>query len=358
MGHIDSDQKRFKDILKGRIKNNFKRYIIRRDLVIPKGNDKFSLPVPYINLPKFMYDPKQMGGVGKGPGDEADNPFGDEDSQGKPGDNSAEHTKELEVTLEELAAFFLESLQLPNLQNKGKQNIPNLSRKYTSISRVGPRSLAHRKRTYLEALKRSIIDGTYVPGTPPLVKEKDFRYRAPDVVIKPNPQAVVIYGMDVSGSMSDERKELVRTEAFWTDIYLRSQYPRIENKYIIHDTVAKETDKDTFYNVSTSGGTKISSSLELADKIIEKNYPPQEWNIYLFQFSDGDNFDDNTKCIEIINKMLPDINQYAYCEVGEEGSYKNALGNEFANQPKVALAKVNNKIQCIDALKTFLGRGN
>ena len=34
--------------------------------------------------------------------------------------------------------------------------------------------------------------------------------------------------MDVSGSMGDEQKEIVRIESFWIDTWLRKQYKGIE----------------------------------------------------------------------------------------------------------------------------------
>ena len=70
----------------------------------------------------------------------------------------------------------------------------------------------------------------------------------------------MIYLMDVSGSMTDEQKEIVRTEAFWIDTWLSSQYDGIETRYIIHDAVAKEVDEHTFYHTRESGGTRISSA--------------------------------------------------------------------------------------------------
>ena len=45
--------------------------------------------------------------------------------------------------------------------------------------------------------------------------------------------------MDVSGSMGDEQKEIVRIERFWIDTWLRSQYKGLESRYIIHDAVAQ-----------------------------------------------------------------------------------------------------------------------
>ena len=74
--------------------------------------------------------------------------------------------------------------------------------------------------------------------------------------------------MDVSGSMTDEQKEIVRIEAFWIDTWIKAHYQGIETAYIIHDAVAQEVDEHTFYHTRESGGTKISSAYELADKII------------------------------------------------------------------------------------------
>jgi uncharacterized sporulation protein YeaH/YhbH (DUF444 family) len=58
-------------------------------------------------------------------------------------------------------------------------------------------------------------------------------------VKKPQSNAVIIYMMDVSGSMGDEQKELVRLEAFWIDAWLRRNYEGIESRYIVHDVNAR-----------------------------------------------------------------------------------------------------------------------
>ena len=108
--------------------------------------------------------------------------------------------------------------------------------------------------------------------------------------------------MDVSGSMTDEQKEIVRIEAFWIDTWIKAHYKGVETVYIIHDAAAQEVDEHTFYHTREIGGTKISSAYELADKIIDARYPPDEWNVYAFHFSDGDNWgDDIPHCIEILH---------------------------------------------------------
>ena len=86
--------------------------------------------------------------------------------------------------------------------------------------------------------------------------------------------------MDVSGSMTDEQKEIVRTEAFWIDTWLKSQYDGVTTRYIIHDAVAREVDEHTFYHTRESGGTRISSAYKLANKIIDESHSPMDWNIY------------------------------------------------------------------------------
>ncbi len=44
--------------------------------------------------------------------------------------------------------------------------------------------------------------------------------------------------MDVSGSMTDDQKEIVRTESFWIDTWLKSQYDGLQRRYVVHDAVA------------------------------------------------------------------------------------------------------------------------
>ena len=106
---------------------------------------------------------------------------------------------------------------------------------------------------------------------------------------------MVIYMMDVSGSMTDEQKQIVRNEAFWIDTWLTNQYDGIETRYIIHDAVAKEVDEHTFYHTRESGGTRISSAYKVCADLIASTFPSADWNIYCFQFSDGDNWGEDNR---------------------------------------------------------------
>ncbi len=81
----------------------------------------------------------------------------------------------------------------------------------------------------MEALRRQISSNTYDADDPRVVPiREDKRYRSWTDDPQPQANAVVIYMMDVSGSMTDEQKQIVRTEAFWIDTWLESQYDGVE----------------------------------------------------------------------------------------------------------------------------------
>ena len=65
---ILEDHKRFRDIIKGRIKQNFKKYVTQSEMIGKQENEFVKIPVPSIEIPKFRYGPKDQGGVGQGKG--------------------------------------------------------------------------------------------------------------------------------------------------------------------------------------------------------------------------------------------------------------------------------------------------
>ena len=55
------------------------------------------------------------------------------------------------------------------------------------------------------------------------------------------------------------------------------------------------------------------------DEIIQARYPTHEWNLYVAQASDGDNWhQDSSRCSEILaQKILPLVRYYAYVQVAQ-----------------------------------------
>ena len=257
-----------------------------------------------------------------------------------------------------------EELALPRIQPKGTEKIVAYKDKYSGIRNVGPESLRHFRRTYRQAMRRQISMGTYDPKNPIVVPiREDKRYRSWKSVPLPQSNAVIIYMMDVSGSMGDEQKEIVRIESFWLDTWLRSQYQGIESRYIIHDAMAKEVDRDTFFKTRESGGTMISSAYKLCAKLIADEYPSSQWNIYPFHFSDGDNWsvDDTHTCIEILKKdVLPHVNLFAYGQVESpygSGQFIKDLKEHFDDDERVVTSEIKGKDAIMDSIKEFLGKG-
>lgn len=336
------------------------------EMIGRRGKRMVSIPLPQIDIPRFRFGAKQSGGVGQGEGEVGD-PIAQGDpqpGQGQAGSEPGEHILEVDITLEELAQILGEELQLPNIEPRGKNNIVSEKVKYTGIRRAGPDSLRHFKRTYKEALRRQISSGEYNPGDPVVVPiREDIRYRSWKETLLPVSNAIIIYMMDVSGSMGTEQKELVRSTAFWIETWLRSQYQEIEIRYIVHDAAAKEVDKDTFYHLREGGGTRISSAYQLCNKLIDEQYPPAEWNIYPFHFSDGDNWGDGDTeiCFELLGKeLLPKSNLFCYGQVRSlygSGSFLHDLLDRFAGDETLAISEIIGRDHIYDAIKDFLGKG-
>jgi len=360
---IDQDHQRFRQIVKGRIRGDLRKFLTRGELIGKEGKHLISIPVPGIDIPHFRYGDNR-GGVGSGDGQEGQVVGGDPQEGGQGGTEPGRHMLEVDVSLEELADILGEELQLPRIEPKGRKQITTQRDKYSGIRRVGPESLKHFKRTYREALKRQIMLGMYNPANPIVVPVKtDKRFRSWKEVLAPQSNAVIVYMMDVSGSMGDEQKELVRIEAFWIDTWLRRNYKGIESRYIVHDVTAREVDKATFYHLREDGGTKISSAFKLAKQLLESHYNPHEWNIYLFHFSDGDNCSesDSRDCCRFLQDMvLPEVNLFGYCQVASaygSGNFINVLHDQLPNRDNLITNRVNTKEDIYESIKSFFTAG-
>lgn len=363
---IEQDHQRFRQIVRGKIRKDLRRFLSRGDILAREGRRAVSIPIHDIDIPTFRYG-DNSGGIGMGEGEEGQT-VGKPDHQG--GEDEGRHVLEVDVTLEELADILADELKLPRIQPKGEHRITTIRDRYTGIRPVGPHSLRHYKRTYREALKRQLSLGTYDPDNPIVIPIKnDLRFRSWNEVRKPQSNAVIFYMMDVSGSMGEEQKELVRLEAFWIDTWLRRNYEGVESRYIVHDVRAAEVDKKTFFSVREDGGTRISSAYQCAKDLLDQHYDKADWNTYLFHFSDGDNSSDadNRLCVKIIREsLLPSCNMFGYCQVASaygSGSFINVLHEAFPNGepdelgPRVVTSKVGGREDIYDSLRTFFKAG-
>jgi uncharacterized sporulation protein YeaH/YhbH (DUF444 family) len=362
---ILQDQARYRAIIRGRIKADLGRYIQHEELLGRRGREMVSIPVPVIELPRFTFDDRQQGGVSQGEGQPGDPLAGGlEPGRRVAGDAPAQHLQEVDVSLDELADLVGEALALPHLRPRGSDRTVATRLRYRSVATTGPESLRHFRRTFHRALLRQIATGTYDPSQPVVVPERvDRRYRTWREVPRQESNAVVIYMMDVSGSMGDEQKALVRITSFWIDTWLRRHYPGLVVRYLVHDATAWEVDREAFFHTRESGGTVISSAYLLAMRIIEADYPAEAWNVYPFHFSDGDNSGeaDNQACLELLRaRLLPAVNQLCYGQVGSpsgSGRFLGALQAGLGPRSDLTTAELRDREAIIPAIQAFLGAG-
>ncbi|MEZ4864054.1 MAG: DUF444 family protein [Caldilineaceae bacterium] len=364
MSQIEQDTSRYHQIVRGKIRQNLRKYVRNSEMIGRQGKDLVSIPIPQLDLPRFIFGQAGSGGVGQGDGEPGDMLAPGEPGAGEGGAGEApgQHILEAEISLDELVQMLADELELPRIQPKGKKNIESEITRYTDIRRVGPESLRHFKRTYREALKRQVASGAYDPDNPVIIPvREDRRYRSYETKPAPDANAVIIYMMDVSGSMGEREKRLVRLTAFWIDAWLKKNYRNVHRRYIVHDASAGEVDEETFYRLRQGGGTKISSALQLCHALLQNHYSPELWNVYLFQFSDGDNFaSDNLQCLQILrNQLLPMANLYCYGQVDERSygdTFIETLG-KLDQQENLVSTHIRNDDAVFDALKVFLGKG-
>ena len=367
ISRIEQDHRRFREIVRGKIRENLKRYVSKGDMITRKGKETVSIPMPSIDIPRFVFGDNEQGGVGQGEGEEGD-PVGEGEGEGsgagEAGEGEGDKALEVEVSLEELAEILGEELGLPRIEPKGQQNLETQKDRYVGLRTTGPESLRHLKATFKRALKRQVAMGNYDPKRPIIIPiREDKRYRSWKTDPKPQSNAVIIYMMDVSGSMGDEQKEIVRIESFWIDTWLRSQYKGLESRYIIHDATARVVEREVFFKTRESGGTMISSAYRTCMELIEKEFDPESWNIYTFHFSDGDNWsvDDTATCIKLLRQdMLPIVNQFGYGQVESpygSGQFIKDLRSAFPEEENLITSEVKSKEDIMDSIREFLQGG-
>ncbi len=359
---IEQDTQRFRQIVRGQVKQNLRKFMSNGELIGRLGRELVSIPLPEIDLPRFRFG-GPGGGVGQGEGEEG-TPLGPGqpgDGQDQAGDQPGDHILEVELTLEELVELLGEELGLPRIQPKAKNRVESDITRYTGIRRVGPEGLRHFKRTYRETLKRQLVSGTYNHERPAIIPIRDDkRYRSWKVYPRPDSNAVIVYMMDVSGSMTQRKKDLVRLTAFWIDSWLQAHYKNLVVRYVVHDAAAHEVNAETFYHVHENGGTRISSAYELCQQIMQQDYPVADWNLYAFHFSDGENFnsEDDQRCLALLEKaLLPQLNLFCYGQVQSITSHSFKDNLDQLHNDKLATAEIDDDNDIYTAIKTFLGKG-
>ncbi|MCP4123980.1 MAG: DUF444 family protein [Bacteroidetes bacterium] len=342
-----SDRQRHKKKIDKAIKESIKDVVAEESIIGQNGKKKIRIPVRGIKEYRFIYGNNENNKtVGSGGGHNVKRgqkigkkraEKGQGQGTGKASDKKGEEYYDVEVSLEELAEYLFSDLELPDLEKKQFRFVSQESIKRQGYRFKGIRPRLSKKETLKRKIRRQKMAekaGTFDPEGEerfPFHKD-DLKYHHIKPKTKENSAAVIFFLMDVSGSMSMDRKFLARSFFFLLYQFLNHKYEKVDVVFLSHSTTASRVTEDDFFKVGTYGGTIISSCLNLELEIIEKEYHPNSWNIYSFYCGDGENWSsDNEKSLDLF-KQIKEISQLtAYCEINEH--YGNFAEDEDSMSP-------------------------
>ncbi|RKR06633.1 hypothetical protein C7446_0617 [Kushneria sinocarnis] len=362
------NRQRFLRRYRSHIKRAVEDSVNRRSITDMERGEKVSIPSKDISEPSFRHG---SGGrrhvVSPGnrefvEGDRLRRPEGSGGGNGA-GDGSASNQGEgadefaFTLTREEFLDFVFDGLELPHLERKQLADLDERRPVRAGISRSGVparmnivRSMrqAHARRIAMRApIKRALRearealeaeerkdpvlrDPTRIRAlreeierlerrleAVPFIDTFDLRYTHLMDQPQPSNKAVMFCVMDVSGSMTQSHKDIAKRFFLLLYLFLERNYERVELVFVRHHTAAREVDEEEFFYSRETGGTIVSSALGLLDEIIDRRYPPGQWNLYVAQASDGDNWDDDSgHCRKLLcERLMPRLQYYAYVEI-------------------------------------------
>ena len=338
-----SDRVRHKKKIEKAIKESIKDVIAEESIIGQNGKKKIRIPVRGLKEYRFIFGNNEKNKtVGSGGNHKLKRgqKIGHKRAQkgkgqgtGSKGSNEkGEEYYDVEVTIEELAEYLFNDLEFPDLEKKQFRFVSQESIKRKGYRFKGIRPRLSKKETIKRKIRRKKMAqkaGTYNPEEDERFPfhQNDLKYHHIKPKKKDNSAAVIFFLMDVSGSMSQERKFLARSFFFLLYQFLNHKYEKLEVVFISHSTDARRVSEDDFFRVGTFGGTIISSSLKLELDTIDKEFHPNSWNIYTFYCGDGENWDsDNEKSLELF-KTIKELSQLTgYCEINE--SYKGLADDD------------------------------
>jgi len=110
---IDQDLRRFRQIIRGVVRRELKKYMTTGELLGKKGKEVVSIPIEQIEIPTFKYETRKLGGVGQGDGEEGQpiGVAGGEEGAGGAGNIPGQHILEVDISIDELAEIMGEELE-------------------------------------------------------------------------------------------------------------------------------------------------------------------------------------------------------------------------------------------------------
>jgi len=275
------------------------------------------VPVRLLEHARFrLADTNKQTGAGQGRAKAGDtlrpaDPSVDRGSgEGEGGQDQGDFKLLLEFKVDDIVDWLTDELKLPDLRKKSGATIENDEIVREGSGRRGIRARLDRRRTLKQALKRRAIQEDPAPFV-----DDDLRFHQLRQRPRLADNAVVLFVLDVSVSMTAAERKLAKTFFFFSLSGLRRQYHRVEVRFIAHTTQAWEFPEAQFFEAAGSGGTAASSAFVLAQQILEQHYEPSQYNAYLFYASDGENSgEDRAPAAAALAKLAERLNYLGYIE--------------------------------------------
>ena len=224
------DRSRHRKKIEKAIKDGIYNIVAEESIIGKEGKKKFRIPVRGIKEYRFVYGDNGTKRVGSALGKvvKRGQVIGKKEEKaqgqdaGKPGNEKGEEYYEVELTLDQLSEYLFKDLELPNFEKKKNANVTSKKIKRHGYRTKGIRPRLDKKKTVIEKLKRKNKNKLTQrqaggedqdPEEFPF-NEKDLRYRHYKVHEKKSSNAVIFFLMDVSGSMTKQKKFLARSFFF------------------------------------------------------------------------------------------------------------------------------------------------
>lgn len=379
------NRQRFLKRAKNQLRESVKEGLLDRSIV-DDGDQDVVIPSKGVWEPSFHHNPETgnkkytlPGNTEFEKGDVIQKSKNSQGNQGSP-DGEGEDDFAFSISKDEFQRILFEGLELPDMKKKGiKETISYMNVRTGYVSDGSPnnldlgqsmrRSLGRRialkkpkiseiaklndELEQLESLasttfseqpriieiKKRIEELERKKNAVPFLDPIDLRYRNYEKKPIPKHKALMVCVMDVSASMGQEEKDLAKRFYLLLYMFLQCKYDKVDVVYIRHHSRAMECTEEEFFYSRETGGTVVSTGFEKMLEIVNERYDTSEWNIYVSQASDGDNFtsdnDDLAKIIE--NQILPIVQYFAYIEVSGLNSnrarYYRGAASEYGIWP-------------------------
>jgi uncharacterized protein len=358
-----TNRQRFLERFRDRVKDAARKQIADRKIT-NDGDQEITISGSGIDEPRFGHRPDTgdwdyvlPGNDEYIPGDTIDKPKGQSSGgRGRTGSRDGEGEDDFSflISYDEYLDLIFDDLELPDLLKKSEAYISNQQFRRAGYTTAGVPSNLNVEKTAIAGMSRRLalkspkfskireLEEQLENETDELKRQwlvdeikrlkkvaqaiawldkVDLRYN--NFVPKPVPitQAVMFCIMDVSYSMGEKEKIIAKKFFLLLHLFLKRRYKELDVVFIRHHSEAEECDEDTFFTSSKSGGTVVSTALELTHKIIKQRYPADRWNIYIAQASDGDNEIDDGNVVHTWLDQLMKITQFmAYIEISRDQS--------------------------------------